>query len=702
MKKNKYKKKIIKHKLVIPSRDDVVLALERFSEPVSHKEIFNQLKLIDKNKINALKIRLRAMVRDKQLSCDDSGKLQILRKDVFKKGYIQIHPDGYGFVLLEDESDLFLTHTQANNVLDGDYVLALHIKTDGKGRKIGVIKEIITKNDKVLGRIYEKNNSIQVIPETKRFLHNIIVPKSKLGNAKVNNVVEVKILEHPCKIKDNLYAEVVKVIGDYLDPGVEIDIAISNYDIPNEWPQELLDSLDKFKGFDPNKVDGIKDLRELHFVTIDGEDSKDFDDAVYCEPKDNGWILYVAVAHVSYFVGDGTYLDKEAINRGTSVYFPNRVVPMLPDLLSCDLCSLVPNEDRLTVVCKMHISINGSLEKYEFIEAVIRSKERLTYNIVDSLLQKDSVVHQYVNNLHSLYKIISIRQCERGMLHLNIPETKIIFDSNKKIQAIKPTERLISHKIIESFMLMANICAAKLSIKEKLSVLFRNHKMDNQEKLKKLEEFLIYKKILVKHVDLSNSKELSKIIDIICSRDDANSLQMKILQTLSQAFYSPECLGHFGLALVEYTHFTSPIRRYPDLLLHRQIVKLIRKEKRTIDLNELKRMGEVCSRAERRAEEATRDVVNWLKCEYMTDKVGKTYKGTIVSVIDFGVFVELDDVYIEGLLHISELSDDKYRYDAQYVTLYGERTSKRLQIGDKLTIKVKSVNLLSRKIDFSI
>jgi ribonuclease R len=445
-------------------------------------------------------------------------------------------------------------------------------------------------------------------------------------------------------------------------------------------------------------------------VTIDGEDAKDFDDAVFCKkiPR-GGWVLYVAIADVSHYVLPNTALDEESLNRGNSVYFPERVIPMLPEVLSNELCSLKPHVDRLTMVCEMTISAAGKMTGYQFHEAVIHSHARLTYNQVYAMVEQNDVELQqryqklmpYLQELFAVYRTLHAARVKRGAIDFDLPETKIVFGEGRKIERIVAVHRNDAHRLIEECMLCANICAARFLLKHEAEGLYRNHEGPSPEKLNDLRKFLGELGLKLPGKEEPEPKDYAKLLLTIADRPDAHLIQTVLLRSLSQAMYSPENKGHFGLAFDAYAHFTSPIRRYPDLLVHRGIRKVLRRERMSGEIHpQWIKFGEHCSMTERRADDATREAIDWLKCEYMLDKVGEEFPGVISSVTSFGLFVELSEIYVEGLIHISMLRNDYYQFDPLKHALSGERTGKRYRLGDVVHVKVVRVDLDERKIDF--
>ena len=573
-----------------------------------------------------------------------------------------------------------------------------------------------------------------VRPDSKRVSHEITISEKDRNGAQHDQFVNVKILQQP-RPGQMITGRVEEVLGNNLAPGMEIEVAIRSHDIPNTWPDELLEELKSI----PEEVtekDKLKrvDLRDLPFVTIDGEDARDFDDAVYVEKdsESKGWKLYVAIADVSHYVKVGSELDKEATRRATSVYFPANVIPMLPEILSNGLCSLNPDVDRLVMVCEASINENGEMAGYKFYEAVIHSHARLTYNLVWDMLQKPLTedgkqwrkqyrpIVPHLETLYSLYKTLRKGRTKRGAIDFETVETKIEFDSQRKISQIVPTSRNDAHMIIEECMLMANVCAADFLTRHKVHGLFRVHNGPSEQKLDNLREFLGEMGLSMSGGDPSPS-HYQELLKQIANRPDAQLIQTVMLRSLSQAVYQPDNEGHFGLAFDAYAHFTSPIRRYPDLLVHRAIRSVVRSTRASeyvrrvpgagrlakkdifpYELGDMVALGEHCSMAERRADDATRDVVDFLKCEYMEQHVGEVFEGTISAVTGFGLFVSLNDVFVEGLVHITNLNNDFYQFDQVKHRLVGERTRKTFRLGDSLWIQVMGVSLDDRKIDFGL
>lgn len=705
------KREAAKYENPIPSREYILDYLVERGRPATYPDLIHELHLQHPETEEALRRRLIAMVRDGQLLKNRKGAYGPLSAMEVISGIVVGHKDGFGFVEYEGGEDLFLTPRQMRSVFHGDRVLVRVAHVDNRGRREGMIVEVLERNTKQLvGRFYKDSGMAYVEPSHKRIQQDIFIPEDNQNNALHGQMVVVAITDYPTE-RARPIGKIVEVLGDHMAPGMEIDVAIRSYDLPYIWPDQALSEAGQFAAevAEADLVDRT-DFRDMPFVTIDGEDAKDFDDAVYCDPKPtSGWILYVAIADVSYYVKKGMVLDQEAYQRGNSVYFPGRVIPMLPETLSNNLCSLNPAVDRLVMVCKMQITATGRISRYEFFNGVIHSKARLTYKQVHQMMEKkdrrmrerfkDLLPH--MEALYALFRVLHQARAKRGAIDFDMPETKVVFGRDRKIEKIVPYERFISHRVIEECMLSANICAAKFLKKNKKPALYRIHEGPTAAKLKNLQQFL--QEIGLKmptHRDPTPS-DYAHILRVVADRPDANMIQTILLRSMSQAIYGPDNKGHFGLAYDEYAHFTSPIRRYPDLLIHRAIKELLNKKRKfTDDENFLVKAGEHCSMTERRADEATRDVSDWLKCEFMMDKIGLEFAGNISGVMNFGVFVELADIYVEGLVHISALPNDYYQFDPIHHTLFGGRSGKEYRLGHPIKIRVARVDLDKREMDF--
>jgi ribonuclease R len=724
-----------KYENPIPSREYILEFLSNSAGPLTYEELCSGFGIDDSDAREALRRRLIAMERDGQAVRNRRYAYGALDKMNLIKGRVIGHPEGFGFVVpREGGGDLFLSSRQMRRVMDGDEVLVRVSGMDRRGRQEGSIVEVVEhRTTTLVGRFFKESGIHFVRPDNPRIIQDIMIPVDQKSDIETGQIVVVEITRQPSK--NNLPAGcIVQVLGDHLAPGMEIDIAIHNYGIPNEWPSAVVAEAEAI----PEEVSDLDkkhrvDLRHLPFVTIDGEDARDFDDAVYCEPRSRGgWRLYVAIADVSHYVAVGSDLDQEAFQRATSVYFPQHVVPMLPEKLSNGLCSLNPEVDRLTMVCEMLLDSQGQVTRFKFFEGLIHSHARLTYTQVAGMMaqrdDKNSGIRKqfhsvvwHIDHLSSLYERLVESRRSRGAIDFETQETRILFDAERKIQQIIPEERTEAHRLIEECMLCANVCAATLLQKSKLPSLYRTHEGPRQEKLDNLREFLGELGLGLPSGDDPTPKDFLRVLAQVAGRADAGVIQTVILRSMNRAVYEPENMGHFGLNYPAYAHFTSPIRRYPDLLVHRAIRYLIRKKGRVSHAHKVEgapalsaakiypydeswmiSAGEQCSTAERRADEATRDVVNWLKCEYLLSRVGEEFEGVVASVTGFGLFVQLMDLYIEGLVHITGLPKDYYYHEAAHHRLVGERTHRVFRLGDKLRVRVTRVDLDERKIDFDL
>ena len=660
--------------------------------------------------------RLGAMVRDGQLIQNRRGGYLPVDEKHFIRGHVIAHAEGYGF-LVPDEGgdDLFLSAKQMRGVLHGDRAIVTVSGIDRRGRREGSVISVIERaNTTLIGRLFDDDGIIYIVPDNKRITENILIPADKVGQATAGQIVKVEIIHQPTKNRQAV-AKVVDIIGEHMGPGMEIEMAIHNHGIPYDFPVEASNAAAKLgeEVRDKDK-EGRLDLRGLSLVTIDGEDARDFDDAVHCEPRDSskGWKLTVAIADVAHYVDIGSPLDEAAYERATSVYFPGRVVPMLPEELSNGLCSINPEVDRLCMVCEMMINREGEIESYDFKEAVMRSHARLTYNQVAQALEdeaaREKIAHVYphVANLYEMYQCLDKARRGRGTIEFDTTETVIEFTDDQRIKSIRPSVRNEAHKIIEECMISANVCAAKFIAKNKLPCLYRVHEDPANEKIEDLRGTLSDLNLkLGSPAKKIESRDFAQLSEDIKGRDDYHMIQTLMLRSMKQAIYKAENSGHFGLALTHYTHFTSPIRRYPDLLVHRALKHIVRKQKKTDFLysqDRMMQMGEHCSNNERRANEATRDAEFALKCEYMLDKVGQEFSAHVSGVVSFGLFVELDDYYVEGLIHITTLPKDYYVFDPKTHLLTGENRGIQFALNDKVRIRVTRVDMDDRKIDFEL
>ncbi|MDH5480313.1 MAG: ribonuclease R [Nitrosomonas sp.] len=694
----------------LPSREFVLQILKKQGIPTAEK-MLQDLLGITKKEYEVFSRRLAAMIREGQIFRNRKGDLCVMEKLDLIKGRVQGHADGFGFLIPDDDSgDLFLSAKEMHKALHGDRVLIRETGLDRRGRREGVIVEVLENaNTRVVGRLHVDHGILFVVAENKRLSQDILIPKEHALKASAGQVVIVEIIQQPNKHTQPI-GHVIEILGDYFSPGMEIDIALRKHDLPYEFPSEVKKIVDKFPASVIKKQHvGRKDICHLPLVTIDNETARDFDDAVYCESNGEdgkGYRLYVAIADVSHYVKPTDAIDKEAFNRGNSVYFPRRVIPMLPEVLSNNLCSLNPNKNRLCMVCEIQFKANGEVIDYVFYPAIMRSHARLTYNKVAAMLDnpRGQEAKQYpkllphIQLIYKLFKSLLKARKRRGAIDFETIETQMLFNDQGKIEKIEPVQRNEAHRLIEECMLAANVCAADFLQKNEQTTLYRVHESPSPDKLDALRNFLKEFGIQLSGGKKPGAKDYAQTLLKIKDRPDAQLLQTVMLRSLQQAYYSPEVSGHFGLAYDAYTHFTSPIRRYPDLLIHRAI-KAVLKGKKYIP-GDWHALGKHCSQTERRADEATRDVEAWLKCFYMQDRIGECFEGVISSVTGFGLFVALDNVYVEGLVHISELPSDYFHFDASKHVLLGERSGKQYRLGDRLTIKLVRVDLETTKIDF--
>jgi len=692
----------------LPSREYILQILAEKGVPLEQDDLIALLQ-IEHDEEELFIRRLRAMERDGQTMRNRKRAICVMDKLDLIKGKVQGHPDGFGFLVPEDGSaDLVLSAKEMHNALHGDTVMARVAGEDRRGRREAKIVEVLEHaNTRVVGRLYEEHGIQFVVAENRRISQDFLVAAGSVGGAKAGQVVILEILQQPSKHAQPI-GRIVEVLGNYADPGMEIEIALRKHDLPNEFPHDAKHQAERFAPVvQPADYAGRESVKHLPLVTIDGETARDFDDAVYCEPSGNGYRLVVAIADVSSYVQSGDALDMEAINRGNSVYFPRRVIPMLPEELSNGLCSLNPNVDRLCMVCDMQISAEGEIGKYRFYPSVMFSHARLTYTQVADMLanpkgedaQKYAEVLPHINNLYKLFQTLLQARAKRGAIDFETVETQMIFNEQGKIEKIVPVVRNDAHKLIEECMLAANVCAADFLAEHKHPVLYRVHEGPTPEKLETVREFFKEFGLDLGGGDDPQAGDYSKLLKQIKGRPDAGLLQTVMLRSLRQAVYAPDNNGHFGLGYEAYAHFTSPIRRYPDLLVHRAI-KAVLEGKQYKPKLKWAELGVHCSMTERRADDATRDVEAWLKCFYMRDHLGSVFNGTISSVTGFGLFVSLDDLYVEGLVHVSELGADYYHFDATKHQMLGERTGKRYRLGDRVQVKVVRVDMESTKIDF--
>lgn len=714
-KKDPYRKREAeRYEQPVPSREFIMQYLEEIVRPVTIKHLLEAFAIENEEEKEGLRRRLKAMERDAQVIKNRRGSYALVKKMELVPGRVEGHKEGYGFLIPDDgSSDIFLSARQMRAVFPGDRVLVRVSNESYQKRREGIIVEVLERNTHhVVGRYYEEGGIAFIDPDKKEIAQDIIIPVGQQGNAHHGQFVVAEIVSQPIMRRQPM-GRVIEVLGDHLTPGMEVELAIRSHELPFIWPDVVIDET---KALPINVTESVikkrRDLRHFPFVTIDGEDARDFDDAVYCESRENnkGWRLFVAIADVTHYVNPDTALDTEARLRGNSVYFPSRVIPMLPEKLSTNLCSLKPNLDRLAVVCEMTLDNKGEVSRYRFDEAVIRSHARMTYNeVADLLNEKEKNKHisllPHLKQFHALYKKLLKQRRIRGAIEFETVETQILFGKGGKIKRIVPLQRNDAHRMIEEAMLLTNVMAAKYLEREKINVLYRNHEGPDSQKLEALRDFLKAFGLRLSGGDNPSSMDYAKLLKRIEKRPDLHLLQTVLLRSLRQAMYSPNNVGHFGLNYERYCHFTSPIRRYPDMIIHRALKHLLNHKKPstfTYDNRAMEELGHHCSFTERRADEATRDAVVWLKCEYMLNKVGQVFDGIISGVTGFGVFVELENIFVEGLVHITSLANDYYHFDATHHLLRGKYTGKVYRLGDPIRVLVARVNLDEREIDFEL
>ena len=717
-----YAKELAKYDNPIPSRDFILQVIRKQNSPMSKEEIFKTLAIVNEEQQEAMRRRLRAMENDGQLVFTKRKCYALPEKLDLLKGMVIGHREGFGFLQVEGKKDdFFIPNVQMQKVMHGDYVLAQPNGFDRKGRpEVRIVRVLEANKKQIVGRFFIEQGIGYVMPDDSRITRDILIPDNARLGARMGQVVVVELHPRTAPFFQPI-GKITEVLGDNMAKGMEVEIAIRKHDIPHSFPSAVEKQLKKWAEDVPEEAKrGRVDLRDLPLVTIDGEDARDFDDAVFCQKQGKGWKLWVAIADVSYYVRPKSALDTEAYNRGNSVYFPNRVVPMLPEKLSNGLCSLNPQVDRLCMVCEITLSAKGKMTDYQFYEAVMNSHARLTYNKVAKILEKDTALCEryaslvpHLQDLHDMYQALVKARRQRGAIEFETIESKFIFNALGRIERIEPVVRNDAHKIIEECMILANIASANFMAKHQEPALYRIHAVPGEEKLTAFRSFLAECGLSLSGGNKPTPTDYAQLLEQIKQRPDHELIQTMLLRSMSQAVYSADNIGHFGLALEEYAHFTSPIRRYPDLTLHRGIKYLLAKQKgskrKTTDtggyhyqLDEIDVFGAHCSSTERRADDATREVADWLKCEYMQDHVGEEFDGVISSVTGFGFFVRLNDLFIDGLVHISGLANDYYLFDMPKQRLIGENSGIIFRLGDAVKVRVEAVSLEQKQIDFSL
>ncbi len=679
---------------------------------------------VDVDQREELERQVHELERTGQVVRNRAGLLLMATRANLLPGQVQGHRDGYGFLIRDDRGpDIVLSEAEMSKLVHGDRALVRVTGMDRRGRPEGEIVDVIERRtSRLVGRLLNERGVTVVVPEDQRIRHDILIPPQAAGGASDGQVVVAEIVQQPQR---NMQAvgKVIEVLGEIDDPGMEIEIAVRKFGVPHVFADSVLEAARALPTEVRRKdLHGRVDLRDVALVTIDGEDARDFDDAVYCEADGRrGWRLIVAIADVDHYVPSGSIIDQEAQGRSTSVYFPRRVIPMLPEELSNGLCSLRPDVDRLVMVCDMTVNKEGAVRGYQFYPAVMHSQARLTYNEVWDALsnpasraaERHAALLPRLHELHEVYRAFARARARRGALEMETTETQIICDPNGRIERIVARTRNDAHRLIEECMLAANVCTADFLQRRKQDALLRVHEGPTPAKLEALRATLKAFTLQLAGGDAPQPSDYAQLIEKIRPRPDAPLLNMLLLRSMQQAQYSPHNAGHFGLAYSAYAHFTSPIRRYPDLLVHRAI-KAILAGRRYVpevaagaaaDAEPVARweqLGLLCSANERRADEASRDVEAWLKCYYVRERVGETFSGSISAVVPFGLFIVLDDLYVEGLVHVSELGSEYFQFNEATHELRGERTGIRHRLGDRLTVQVARVDLEARRVDFRL
>jgi ribonuclease R len=692
----------------IPSRDEISKAMEAAGKPLTLEALAPRFDIGTEQHRRALEQRLRAMVRDGQLLRNRADEYCLTRHLDLVTGKVQAHRDGFGFLTPDDGGDdVYLPFREMKTLWDGDRV-AVRTSESARGRE-GHLVEILARGKATIVGRFRRERGIDWVLEDGDERTDVLIARGESLGANPGEIVRVEVLEYPTK-NSHAVGRVIQIVGRSDQPGIETEVAMLAHGIPNDWPEQALAEARAL----PSEVQasskaGREDVRDLPLVTIDGADARDFDDAVFAEPRGDGWRLLVAIADVSYYVQPDTPLDREARLRGTSVYFPDRVIPMLPEQLSNGLCSLNPHVDRLCMVCEMTVTPKGEVTRSRFFEGVMRSHARLTYEEAAEILaepaprSKHAALKPALEQLNAVYDALRARRERRGAIDFHLKETKIKLDERGKVESVRPAERLVTHKIIEECMVAANVESARRMKRAKIPGLYRVHEGPEEEKLEELVLFLQTFGFKLRSASKVEPQELNRIIERVAGKPEAELVETVILRSLKQARYQPQNVGHFGLALAEYAHFTSPIRRYPDLLVHRAI-RWLEKHRGPkgfrYPLAEMEQLGEHTSRTERRADEATRDVAEQLKCIFLKDHVGDTFDVIVSSVVAFGLFVRVPDLHVDGLVHVTALPRDYYHRDPTGTVLEGEQSGKRYRLTDRLRVRLAAVNVDERKIDF--
>ena len=692
----------------LPSREWIIELLEQKGVPSKIEVLARELSITEEE-YEFFERRLKAMARDGQVLINRRGAVCAADKLDLVKCRVEAHKDGFGFAVPltpTKDGDFVLYERQMRGIMHGDIVTVRPAGIDRRGRREGTVLDIVERaQSKVVGRFYMDRGVAILEAEDKRLNQSIVLEPDSVAHFKPESgqVIVGEIETYPEQNRPAV-AKIIEVLGDYADSGMEIEIAVRKHHLPHQFSEACTKAAKKIPDHvRKSDLKGRVDLRDLPLVTIDGETARDFDDAVFAEKIGRNYRLVVAIADVSHYVRPDDAIDTDAQERSTSVYFPRRVIPMLPENLSNGICSLNPDVERLCMVCDMVITYAGNIKEYRFYPAVMRSHARLTYNQVWDWIS-DDLDHPHkaqIDTLYKLFKILQKKRFERGAVEFESVETQMLFDDNGKIEKIVPVVRNDAHKLIEECMLAANVCAAEFLIKNKHTALFRNHLGPTPEKLATLREQLGLLGLQLGGGDNPTPKDYAALAEQFKGRPDAELLQVMMLRSMQQAVYEPHCDGHFGLAYEAYAHFTSPIRRYPDLTVHRAIKAVLNQQTYTPNKS-WQALGVHTSFCERRADDASRDVENWLKTYYMRDKVGEIFEGKISGMTNFGLFVTLDSIHIDGLVHISDLGEDYFNFRPEIMAIEGERSGIRFNMGDKVSVRVARADLDTSKIDLTL
>lgn len=693
----------------IPSRTLILNTLEQVDTPLSHAELVDHFEIKDQKSIDALSHRLSAMVRDGQIA-KDGFKFQLLGDQPTFDATVYINNKGLGSAHIDGQNDLLLPERELRLVFNGDRVKVRQTSVDRKGKGWGFITEVTQHRVKqLIGKVAEHEGEFHIQPAAPNAHQPIPLEKQLIehAHAKIGDYLRIEIDDYPTR-EEFATGHVIQSMADKADTEIIIPQTILEYGLPYEFPKEVVEEAESFKEPSKKDIEGRIDLRDLPLVTIDGEDARDFDDAVYAEKRaGGGYRVVVAIADVSHYVRLGKPLDDEAQDRGTSVYFPHFVLPMLPEALSNGLCSLNPHVDRLCMVCDLKLSRAGRVMSYEFYPSVMHSKARLTYTQVGQYFEgktdaipAEKSIQKSLNTLFQLYQTLKELRAKRHAMEFETVETYMTFDELGGIKEILPRTRNEAHKLIEECMLLANVAAAEYALEHDIPMLYRVHEAPEFSRIQKVKDFV--KLLGLPFPDQPTQADYQRVIEATKDRIDAPSIHAVLLRSMMQAYYGAKNAGHYGLAYEAYTHFTSPIRRYPDLLLHRSIKAHLQQKPYPLSGAALDDAGEQFSKTERRADEASRSVTSWLKCHYMQQHLGEEFIGIISAVTEFGLFVTLKDLYVDGMIHVSHLGDDFFLYDQASQSLVGQNRGQIFGLGDEVKIKVAAVNLEERKIDFEL